>query len=126
MADPFDITTARQRRIVLAAVAVYAVLFVVQILTGHPLAEAGADLLLAALVVPVSLYAIRQATDQSDTDWLSVATGNAFLIAGLTIGYEGLATLGWVPESDAVSTLSLVSLLVAFALYLYQRSQPSR
>jgi len=50
-------------------------------------------------------------------------TGAAFLVAGLTIGYEGLATLGVVPVNSVISLLGTVALLAAFVLYLYQRSQ---
>lgn len=121
MADPFDITTPTQRRVVLGALVLYAVLFVVQLVTGNPLAQAAADLLLAGLVIPMSVYAIRRATDQRRTDQLAVVTGVAFLFAGLTIGYEGLATLGVVPANATISILGTVALLAAFALYLYQR-----
>lgn len=123
MADPFDVTTPTQRRIVLGALLVYAVLFVVQLVTGNVLAQAAADLLLAALVIPMSVYAIRRATDQRTTDQLAVVTGVAFLVAGLTIGYEGLATLGVVPVNVAISGLGTVALLAAFVLYIYQRRQ---
>ncbi|MCU4801038.1 hypothetical protein OB920_11725 [Halobacteria archaeon HArc-gm2] len=123
MADPFDIETPTQRRIILAALVVYLALFLVQYVTGSDLATAAADLLLAALVVPASVYVIQRAREQRETDQLAVVTGAAFLVAGLTIGYEGLATLGVVPVNAAVSLLGTVALLAAFVLYLYQRSQ---
>lgn len=123
MTDPFDVTTPTQRRIILGALVVYGVLFVLQLATDNALVTAAADLLLAVLVIPMSVYAIRQGTQRRETDWLTVATGNAFLVAGLTIGYEGLATLGVVPVSAAISVLGTVSLLLGFVLYLYQRSQ---
>lgn len=121
MADPFDIATPKQRRIVLVALAAYAVLFVLQLVTGNVLAEAAADLLLAGLVVPMSVYAIRRATDRRTTDRLAVATGLAFLVAGLTIGYEGLAALELVPPNAVISWLGTVALVAALVLYLYQR-----
>lgn len=123
MADPFDIQTPTQRRVILIALAAYVLLFAVQLATGNVLAVAGADLLLALLVIPISAFAIRRATSQRTTDWLAVATGLAFLIAGVTIGYEGLATLELVPPSATVSTLGTIALIAAFLLYLYQRSQ---
>jgi uncharacterized membrane protein len=123
MADPFDIETSTQRRIVLAALVAYLALFLVQFVTGSDLATAAADLLLAALVVPASVYVIQRAREQRETDQLAVVTGAAFLVAGLTIGYEGLATLGVVPVNSVISLLGTVALLAAFVLYLYQRSQ---
>jgi len=123
MADPFDIETSTQRRIVLAALVAYLALFLVQFVTGSDLATAAAALLLAALVVPASVYVIQRAREQRETDQLAVVTGAAFLVAGLTIGYEGLATLGVVPVNSVISLLGTVALLAAFVLYLYQRSQ---
>lgn len=121
MADPFDVTTPTQRRLILAALAAYVVLFVVQLTTGNVLAEAAADLLLAAIVIPMSVLAIRRATERETNDVLAVVTAGAFLLAGLTIGYEGLATLELVPQSAVISSIGTVALLAAFALYLYQR-----
>lgn len=126
MADPFDITTPAQRRIVLVGLAAYVVLFALQLTTGNVLAEAGADLLLALLVIPMSVVAIRRATEQRTTDRLAVATAGAFLVAGLTIGYEGLAALELVPINAAISTLGTVALLAALVLYLYQRRSQSQ
>lgn len=123
MADPFDIETPTQRRIILAALVVYLALFLLQYVTGSDLATAAADLLLGALVVPASVYVIQRAREQRATDQLAVVTGAAFLVAGLTIGYEGLATLGVVPVNDAVSLFGTVALLGGFVLYLYQRSR---
>ncbi|SFS02121.1 hypothetical protein SAMN05216559_2601 [Halomicrobium zhouii] len=123
MADPFDIETPTQRRIILAALVVYLALFLIQYVTGSVLATAAADLLLAALVIPASVYVIQRARDRRETNILAVVTGVAFLVAGVTIGYEGLATLEIVPVNGAISLLGTVALLAAFVLYLYQRSQ---
>lgn len=121
MADPFDVATPTQRRIVMAALVTYVVLFVVQLATGNVLAEAGADLLLAVLVIPTSAVVVRRATAGETTDRLAIAIAVAFLAAGVTIGYEGLATLELVPANAAVATLGTISLLIAFVLYLYRR-----
>lgn len=121
MADPFDITTPSQRRIVLAALAVYAVLFVLEIATGNPLAAAAADLLLAVLVIPASALVVRRATGGRTTDTVAVAAAVAFFVAGVTIGYEGLATLELVPRLATVEMVGTLALLAAFVLYLVHR-----
>ena len=121
MADPFDVATPTQRRIVLAALVAYVALFAFELATGSVLAAAAADLLLAALVIPASVVATRRATRRGATDRLAVATAVAFLVAGLTIGYEGLATLELVPVVPAVELVGTLALLAAFVLYLSRR-----
>ncbi len=120
MADPFDVATPTQRRIVLTALVAYVALFVVQLVTGNSLATAAADLLLMALVLPASVVVLRRATAGSTTDGTAVAVGVAFLVAGLTIGYEGLSALELVPPNATVSLIGSVALLVALVLYLYR------
>jgi divalent metal cation (Fe/Co/Zn/Cd) transporter len=126
MADPFDITSPTQRRVLVVALGVYVALIVLQLFTDDVLFGAAADLLLAALVVPMGAIVIRRATSGRTTDWAAVATAVAFLVAGLTIGYGGLGRLEPVPYAAAVSNVGSVALLAAFLLYVYQRRTVSR
>lgn len=119
MTDPFDRVTPGQRRVVFVFLAIYVALFAVELATGNQTAAAAADLLLAALVVPVSGYLLaRFWIEGSDETALVLAIASVF-VSGLAIGYVGLATLELVSGSEAVEALGNLSLLFAILLYLY-------
>lgn len=119
MADPFDLESDRQRRAVLGALALYVALFVVELTTGNTVAAAAADLLLATLVIAGSAFGLSRATGSGETDARVVATVVAFFVAGVTIAYEGLATLGALPQSDIVQGVGNVALLAGLLLYFF-------
>lgn len=120
MTDPFAITSTNQRRVLFGAILLYAGLFVAELATDNRLTAAGADLLLALIVVPASVVVMRRATSDRSTDVLAVLIAVAFLVAGLSVGYEGVVTLELVPAVFAFEMIGSVALLTALLLYLYR------
>lgn len=118
MTDPFDVETPRQRAVVLAALLGYGVLFVSELTTGNHLAGAAADLLLAGFVIPASIVVIRRATNTAPADEMAIVTALAFFVAGVTIGYEGLATLELVTRQPALELVGTFALLLGLVMYL--------
>jgi hypothetical protein len=120
MNDPFAVRTPKQRRTLIAALVVYGTLFVIELATGNKFAAGGADLLVALLVLPASVIVVKRAR-RGEQDTLAIATAAAFTVAGVAIGYEGLATLGVLPRYLGVELLGSLSLLAAIGLYLISK-----
>ena len=123
MTDPFELRTTAQRAFVLAAVLAYFVLFAVDVATTTPTAGALSDVVVAALAVPASIVVARRAIAAEPVDWIALVAAIAFLVAGIGIGYGGLAALlEWrtILVLDAVGSLAL---LIALGLYLYHSYQ---
>jgi len=123
MMDPFDIRTTRQRAYVLAALGLYFVFFMLDVITSIAWATAASDLVLAALAIPASVLIIQRATAMRETDWIATAAGAAFLLAGIGIGYGAVAEYTALQESPIVPIAGSVALLVAIALYVYRSWQ---
>lgn len=121
MADAFDFTSSTQRRVVMGVLLVYILLFVVELATGSVLAAAGADLLLAVLAIPGSVLVASRVLGREEPDWLVLGAAVAFFVAGVTIGYEGLATLGLLPTVAVVEFVGTLALLAALVLYFIGR-----
>lgn len=120
MTDPFDITTTRQRAYVMVALVLYFVLFAIDVTTNIEWATAASDLVIAALAIPASILIIRRATAGETVDWIAAVAAGAFLLAGIGIGYGGLAVLTDLPESEVVAIAGSAALIVAVILYLYR------
>ena len=120
MTDPFDVATTRQRAFVLVAILAYFVLFVVDITTDIAAAAALTDVVIAVLAIPAGAVVVRRATAAADTDWIAVAAGVSFFVAGLAVGYSGLAALTDLPAIPALEPLGSAALLLALVLYLYR------
>lgn len=121
MTDIFAIRTGRQRQIVIGALVVYVALFVADLSTGNRLAAAGSDLVVGLLVLSACGVGIGRIDRASETDPIAVGTVAALAIAGLSIGYEGLATLDIVASVPAIETAGSIALLVALGLYFYEQ-----
>jgi hypothetical protein len=120
MTDIFAIRTPRQRQIVIGALLVYVALFGADLSTGSRLAGAGSDLIVSLLVLAACGVGSSRVSRASETDAIAVGTIAALGIAGLSIGYEGLASLDLVPMIPALETAGSLALLVALGLYFYQ------
>lgn len=123
MADPFDLATARQRAVVLAAILAYFALYAVQLVTGNPEAAALADLVIAALAIPAGFVVARRATARRATDRIALVAALAFLTAGVAIGYGGLAALTDLEPVAALEAVGSLGLLIAVGLYIYRTWQ---
>lgn len=123
MTDPFDMTSSRQRGFVLVVVLAYFALFAVAFATDNPDAAALSDLLITVLAVPASALVIRRATVDEEIDWIALVAAVAFLLAGLAIGYSGLAQLTTLDAMPAVESAGSLALLFALVLYLYRSYQ---
>jgi hypothetical protein len=120
MDDPFAVRTAKQRRTLIAALVVYGTLFVIELATGNKFAAGGADLLVAVLVLPASVIVLKRAR-RGEQDTVAIAAAAAFSLAGVAIGYEGLATLGVLTRIVEIELLGSLALLAAIALYLISK-----
>jgi len=123
MTDPFELRTTAQRAIVLAAVLAYFVLFAADTATNTPTAGALADVVVAALAVPASLVVARRAIAAEPTDLIALIAAIAFFVAGVGIGYGGIAALREWPTVLVLDAVGSLALLIALALYLYHTYQ---
>jgi hypothetical protein len=69
------------------------------------------------LVVSV-VFAVGVGNLGSDIHWVAAL---GYSVAGVLIGYGGLAALDLVPAFSLLGTLGDLALLIAFAAYFYQR-----
>jgi len=121
MTDLLAINSETQRRIVVGALLVYVALFLINLLTGNPLASAGADLLIGALVLTASVVGYRRVTRSSADEPVVLAIISVLSIAGLSSIYQGLTTLDLVRPLPIFEAVGSIALLVAVVLYVYQQ-----
>lgn len=93
------------------------------ILTATPAATAVADLyfaivLLAAAAARVAFTGMGERTRQLETV--------AFVVAGVAVGYAGLAGLSLVPAVASADTVGTLAILLALGLLLYRRDVERR
>lgn len=119
MSDPFAVRTTEQQIVVFVAILAYFALFALEIVTGNPAYASYSDLVIAVLAIPASIVIARRATADEETDTIPLIAAVSFLIAGLGVGYGGLAALTDLPTSDIVGLVGSITLVVAVVLYLY-------
>lgn len=119
MSDPFAVRTTEQQVAVFVAILAYFALFALEITTGNPTYASYGDLVIAALAIPASIVIARRATADEETDTLPLVAGVSFLIAGLGVGYGGLAALTDLPAIGVLELVGSLALIVAVVLYLY-------
>lgn len=121
MDEPLEFRSGRQRLVVLAVLGAYFALFVVDVVLDVPRAGSVADLLIAALITPLSVYGLVGVASQRPVDPAGVAMWGAGLVAGVSVAYEGLAGFDIVPRVTAIEALGSLALLVALGLYVLRR-----
>ena len=121
MDEPLEFRSGRQRLVVLAVLGAYFALFAFDLITDTPAASAAADLLIAALITPLSVYGLVGVASQRPVEPAGIAMWGAGLVAGVSVAYEGLAGFDLVPRVTAIEALGSLALLLALGLYLYRR-----
>lgn len=112
--------TSKRTRIgfLLGALLVYALLMGYGAIAGSSVAFALAQVHVGAVLLVAVGFAV--AVKGTRTDLLALAAVG-YLLAGLLIGYSGLATLGVVPSYELLEPAGDAALLIALGAYLYQR-----
>ncbi len=105
-----------------ALVGGYIALFGYGMLTETPTASAAADLYVAVILFGAVTGRVWLDGVGEGTQLLETA---AFLVAGLAIGYAGLAGLSVVPTASGVDTLGNLAILVALVLLVHRRRSVS-
>jgi len=119
MTDIFAIRTPTQRRLVVGALLVYVALFAADLTTEAPLAGPISDLLVSVLVLAACVVGIQR-INRDGASTLTKLTVAALGLAGVSIGYEGLAKLDVVAQIPALEAAGSLALLVALGLYFYE------
>lgn len=120
--DVFGTVTSRRARIgfLLLAVAIYAGLMGYGTIATSPTAFALAQVHIGVVLIVAVGFGI--AVKGTRTELLAVAAAG-YLLAGVAIGYGGLARLGVVPSFELMKPAGDVALVIAVAAYLYQRER---
>jgi len=118
--DVYAAVTSRRTRVgfLVLALLAYAGLMGYGAIAGSAAAFALAQVLVGAVLLVAVGFAV--AVTGTGTELLRVAAAG-YLLAGLAIGYSGLAALRVVPSFELLEPAGDVALLIALGAYLYQR-----
>ncbi len=119
MTDPFEFDET-ERRVLTVTLLVYLALVVADVASGVSVAGAVADLLLGILLAAGSVRLVLRSGGAGALDRLATAALAAFLVAGLGIGYDGLATLASLPRPPVVGAVGSFALLTGILIYFYR------
>jgi hypothetical protein len=122
MTDIFAVRSERQRKVVVGALLVYVALFVADLSTQNQLVGPLSDLLIGVLVLAACVVGTQRINRARNTEAIAAVTVAALGIAGVSIGYQGLAGLfDSVPRIVLIDTVGSIALLVAIGLYFYEQ-----
>ncbi|MFD1586895.1 hypothetical protein ACFR9U_07865 [Halorientalis brevis] len=123
--DVHAAVTSRRTRVgfLVLALLAYAGLMGYGAIAGSAAAFALAQVLVGAVLLVAVGFAV--AVTGTGTELLRVAAAG-YLLAGLAIGYSGLAALRVVPSFELLEPAGDVALLIALGAYLYQREVAGR
>jgi len=96
-------------------------LFVTDLTTNTPYVGPASDLLVAALVLAACVVGVQRISRAADATVITMVTVAALALAGVSIGYEGLAKLDVVPAIPALEAAGSIALLVVLGLYFYEQ-----
>jgi hypothetical protein len=118
--DVHAVLTSRRTRIgfLLGALLVYAGLMGYGAFAGSSTAFALAQVEVGVVLVGAVGFGVAVKSVRTNLQTLAAA---GYLVAGLLIGYNGLASLGTVPSVPILNPAGDVALLLALGAYFYQQ-----